>query len=246
MGRRRGSDPAPNPYAAQTYASRLAIRRFTHRRRQRTAWLLAPPPRDARVLDFGCGDGRFAVELARERPDLTVFAWDPQKQDLVRAAADAAGVEIEIPATLSAVPPTSIDLIYCQEVLEHLPDPLLARELEAIERLLRPQCTLLVSVPVEIGPAALVKGAVRAAASRRYPQTLASVARATLGLPVRDRERRLQTSGFAADHAGFDHRRLLRTLERAGWQLERRRSSPFPLLPSGLNAQVVWRLVRVR
>ncbi len=55
------------------------------------AWLLGSQP--ARVVDAGCGSGRFAVEVARRRPDVAVVAadLDPVATLMCRAALAAVG-----------------------------------------------------------------------------------------------------------------------------------------------------------
>lgn len=50
--------------------------------------------RDARVVDFGAGTGAYAVEIARARPDVRVFAFDDQAAMLERMAAKLAAASV--------------------------------------------------------------------------------------------------------------------------------------------------------
>jgi SAM-dependent methyltransferase len=54
----------------------------------------------ARLVDFGTGTGTYAVEIARARPDVAIFALDeqPEMLDLARAKIAAAGISTVTPA----------------------------------------------------------------------------------------------------------------------------------------------------
>lgn len=59
---------------------------------QRERWLPMPeilkllhPPRGARVLDYGTGTARYAIEIAAARPDVAVVAYDVQEEMLAIA-----------------------------------------------------------------------------------------------------------------------------------------------------------------
>jgi SAM-dependent methyltransferase len=51
-------------------------------------------PHAARLVDFGTGTGTYAIEIARARPDIRIFALDEQAEmlDMVRAKIATAGV----------------------------------------------------------------------------------------------------------------------------------------------------------
>ena len=54
--------------------------------RARHAWQALrrlPPP--ARVLDYGCGSGRFALFLAGQRPDCAISGYEPDPAALAAA-----------------------------------------------------------------------------------------------------------------------------------------------------------------
>jgi trans-aconitate methyltransferase len=52
---------------------------------ERTGYFLKYLPQGARILDFGCGTGRWAAAFARDRPDLIIDVLDrrPDKMNLI-------------------------------------------------------------------------------------------------------------------------------------------------------------------
>lgn len=104
-----------------------------------------------RLLDVGCGDGRFLDAAA-------VAGWRPVGLELshgaVRALGNRHSVLVGSLAALRAGP--RFAAITFWDVLEHLPDP--AATLGAAARLLEPRGLLAVSLPNAFGTEALVGG----------------------------------------------------------------------------------------
>jgi 2-polyprenyl-6-hydroxyphenyl methylase/3-demethylubiquinone-9 3-methyltransferase len=113
-----------------------------------------------RVLDVGCGEGRFAAELARA--GAHVVGIDVAEEPLRRARArhpelDLRLVDGEGPWDLADA---SFDVVWAGEVIEHVADT--AAWLSEVRRVLRSGGSLLVSTPA-LGRLELM----RAALSRR-------------------------------------------------------------------------------
>jgi SAM-dependent methyltransferase len=99
-------------------------------------------PRDARVLDAGCGSGRTLQELVRYG-EVTGIELNEEAAELARSRGHGevrVGRLEELPW-----PDQSFDLITCLDVIEHTPDdrPALAE----LRRVCRPGGRLLVTVP---------------------------------------------------------------------------------------------------
>jgi SAM-dependent methyltransferase len=110
---------------------------------RRRALLLAEVHPGERVLDLGCGAGRFLTALKDA-------GADPVGVEIAEAAAErarATGVEVRLVEPDGTLPfgHGEFDLVWCSEVLEHIPD--VAAVLHEVRRVLKPGGRLLLTVP---------------------------------------------------------------------------------------------------
>jgi SAM-dependent methyltransferase len=112
---------------------------------RRRALLLGALRPGERVLDLGCGAGRF-VAAAREA-GADAVGVELAEAALERARRTVPGAELLLVEDDGTIPlgHASVDLVWCSEVLEHAADAA-ALLLEA-RRVLRPEGRLLVTVP---------------------------------------------------------------------------------------------------
>ena len=112
---------------------------------RRRALLLDEARPGERVLDLGCGAGRFVAAL-REAGAEPVGV-ELAEAALERARANAPGADLRLVADDGSLPleHASVDLVWCSEVLEHVPDT--AHLLLEVRRVLKPGGRLLVTVP---------------------------------------------------------------------------------------------------
>lgn len=157
-------------YAARQIFCKDRMIAWSHRRRFAAGLALARPFRGRRLLDYGCGDGTFLAMLSAtsDRPGEGVGAEldESEVTDCRTRLGDRAGLSfVSIDSLDSPVHRGRYNAVVCMEVLEHVInlDPVIDR----LWRLLAPDGTLLVSVPVETGLPLLVKQAARRVAGWR-------------------------------------------------------------------------------
>jgi SAM-dependent methyltransferase len=112
--------------------------------RRRDLLLSAVGPGE-RVLDLGCGAGRFLAALAGAGAEPV--GVEVSAAALARARRNAPEAELALVAPGEALPldHRSVDVVWCSEVLEHVADT--AGLLLEVRRVLRPGGRLLVTVP---------------------------------------------------------------------------------------------------
>jgi SAM-dependent methyltransferase len=117
----------------------------------RDAWVervVSELPKGARLLDAGAGEcqyKKFCGHLRYVSQDLAEYTGHGNSIGLQRANWDTSAVDIICDITAIPEPDAAFDAILCTEVLEHLPDPVLA--LRELARLLKPTGTLIITAP---------------------------------------------------------------------------------------------------
>ncbi len=111
----------------------------------RSRFLLAHVQEGERVLDVGCGEGRFAAELARA--GARVVAVDVAEEPLRRARARHPELDLRLVDGEGSweLADACFDVVWAGEVIEHVVDT--AAWLSEVRRVLRSGGRLLVSTP---------------------------------------------------------------------------------------------------
>jgi SAM-dependent methyltransferase len=209
------------PYEQQTVDHPNPIARFSHRARMRKSRRLVKPflTGSARLLDYGCGQGRFLHDLAKEmkaaEPQVELLGYDPYQSaqfDGYRVVSDP-----------TQIAPQSVDIVTILEVCEHLTDPETDEFLEFAASVMSPHAKLLVSVPIEIGPALLIKEPSRCILHRRRSDVKFSelLRAAFFGKPAQRAE------NVKLSHRGYDWRVTRRRFEQV-FECEHLEFSPLP------------------
>lgn len=205
----------PNPIVAASHRARLGLAN-----RMISRFL----PSGGSVLDFGAGEGALLQAFASERPDAELAAVEPY--------ARIANPALTLFHSLDEVS-GKYDVITSFEVLEHLREPDADAFFAFCQRALRPGGTIIISVPIMLGPMILPKAlnAVRTRASWRYSWTEMLRAAILLQGP---KERGVNGPGY--NHRGFDFREIRARVDK-DFKVVEERLSPFPGLWWGLNSQ---------
>ena len=112
---------------------------------RRRALLLSEVRAGERVLDLGCGAGRFLAALSAAGADPVGVEIAEEALERARRVAPIAEVRLLAPDGSIPLEHASVDLVWCSEVLEHVADG--AHLLQEVRRVLRPGGRLLATVP---------------------------------------------------------------------------------------------------
>ena len=219
------------PYANWTYNARNPLQRFSHRRRfEKSCRLIGGLLGDnGSLLDYGCADGYLLSKLRETLPrTVTLHGFEPFPDSKVDESLVIFNDECELQGR-------TYDVVSCCEVLEHFSAEGSVRLIEAMRQRLKPGGLLVVSVPVEGGPAGLFKGLLRKTFDRRlrHQYTWRNLWRTLWYMPL-DEWR--QGDGYL-DHIGFYFRDLRPRLER-DFELLRIEYSPMPVRGQAFNSQI--------
>jgi SAM-dependent methyltransferase len=113
------------------------------------------PSREARVLDFGCGEALHADAVAAAVGRLTLCDAAPGVRKNVAARFAAIGnIEVLAPDAVRVVPDRSFDLIVANSVVQYLSRAELDDLLALWRRVLAPGGTLIIAdvIPPQVGP----------------------------------------------------------------------------------------------
>lgn len=239
-------------YAKRQLFGGVGLLRWSHGSRFRVARELVAPLAGRRLLDYGCGDGTFLGMVRDLFPDAVGAEVDAALANEASARfADEPGLRFVHTRALADEADASFGVAVCMEVLEHCTPDSVDRVVADLRRLVAADGTIIVSVPVETGPALVAKQAVRALAARRgmegyreretyAPGELARMLVAGGGTAI---ERPVYRSQFPSGepnvyhgHKGFNWRALRRRLS-ADFVIRQTRFSPVPILGPLLNSQ---------
>jgi 2-polyprenyl-3-methyl-5-hydroxy-6-metoxy-1,4-benzoquinol methylase len=100
----------------------------------------------ARILDLGCGEGHITMELARRFPEAEISGLDYAISAVDKAASICESAEFVVSDAYTApYLPGYFDLVICNNLWEHVPDPL--RLLSVIGRITRTNGYVIISTP---------------------------------------------------------------------------------------------------
>ena len=99
-----------------------------------------------RVLDFGCGSGRFLLSMRRAHPAWELYGFDIATNQEIRLLGNDISIVLDAPNKLAShFENESFDRIYLNNVLEHVNDPVVT--LQTLSTLLTPNGEIIIEVP---------------------------------------------------------------------------------------------------
>lgn len=242
---------ASGDYARKQIYCPSRVVAWSHGSRFRLAAALASAGAGGRLLDYGCGDGTFlAMTHGTFAAAVGADIDAAQQAECRRRLSDLPGLSFVLTSELADTAHAgAYDVVTCMEVLEHCVDEERRRVLDDLRRLVAPSGRVIVSVPIEVGPALAGKQLFRAIAAwrgqgdyrHRETYTPRELLAAVAGGPNLARARYTVQGPDGpieyCGHKGFDWRVLEREIL-ARFDVERRLFTPMGPLGALLNSQV--------
>jgi SAM-dependent methyltransferase len=197
------------------------------------------PAKNIRLLDFGCGDGRFLNMLnCTNIGGGILIGFEPYMDLTPDNPADILKNWAEVECR------GHFNYITCFEVLEHLGATSLPEALQRMRSVLTDEGLVIVSVPIEKGFPSVVKNISRkfsrdqkfSREKGRKVYSIKNILSAFFGKPLP-----LFRQGERLSHLGFYYTELESVLTQH-FDIVERSFSPFPYFGSNLNSQVFYKL----
>lgn len=224
-------------YDGNTINSPNPLARFAHRTRVKNALKLAEDRIPAgRILDYGCGTGVFIRAVNERKPD-TAFGYDAFLKTSLDPTLKIYG---EFDEVRQHAPFATVTLF---ETIEHLWDDEINQFLDRAASVLEADGKVLISGPIEVGPALLLKEFNRRVVrrSKKSPYKLGELFKAAFLGQAGPRAEDVKNS-----HRGFDFREAIKKIEKHGWRVEVLGYSPIRFLGWYGNSQVFMQAQRAK
>jgi SAM-dependent methyltransferase len=231
-------------YADITFKDRNAVKAWLQRRRLVRALQFSDVPQNPTVVvDFGAGNGELCKYVAGRFPAAEMTCYEPTPGLMAQARQNLIGLSrVKYCTEVSGILDDSVDLLFCLEVFEHLPQKQTNDALLQIHRVLRIGGLAIFGVPVEIGLPAFYKGIFRM--YRRfgaYDALPKNILLASLGVAPTNRPVAEIAPGFDFhfEHLGFDYRKLRQQIQKY-FELRQTYSSPFAVCGDWISPEVYF------
>ena len=154
-------------YSRKQLFSRNRILQWSHRSRFEMARRMVEPYAGGRLLDYGCGDATFLAIVHDLFPRATGAEIDRARVEECQTRLHSfPSINFTLTSDLARPEHDGVyDVVLCTEVLEHCLDSAVEAALEDFSRIVSRTGTVIISVPVEIGPSLAVKQIVRSIAA---------------------------------------------------------------------------------
>jgi len=229
-------------YANITFNDRNIIKRWLQRKRlTESLRLIGSQFQPKCIVDYGAGNGELIKTLAKLYPDAEIICFEPTHNLMEEAKKNLNGIpNVIFTETVETISPSSIDLLFCLEVFEHLPSKETKDAFNVFKRIMSDRGRIVIGLPIEVGIPSLYKGVFRMV--RRfgaYDATIGNILRSFAYLPPKHRPCSEIAPGFAYyfDHMGFDYRAFKSELDKH-FQIERMKGGPFPAFGAVFNPEI--------
>ena len=227
-------------FADRTYNSKNPLMRLSHRTRLKKSIEQIPQKDGLRILDIGCGDGFFLNQLKESAKDtkIQLVGFEPYMKSINKNTIEIYKDWNEV--LLNSNNNGKFDYLTCFEVLEHLNSYGQKEILKKIIDVAHEKSKIIISVPIEKGPPAIIKNLIRRI---NYPQkkniyNLRNITKSVFKKPIpecREGQEYLSHMGFYFDD--------LESIINKYFVIEKKEFSPFRYVGYYFNSQVFYTLL---
>jgi len=236
-------------YSEDTVDNKNFFKRFSHKKRFVEAKNFLNKYKsnnEITMLDFGCGNGFFIKYLIENKFQLNFSAYDPVEQQIneMKDLFNSNNImNVNIFNHYESIN-NKFDIICCLETLEHFEEEHQKKLLEQMQKLLKPDGIIIISIPIEVYLSGFIKMILRITMKQSQENTnLKNIFKTLFGMKISNPEtfnkNYLNTSQeYLNTHVGFYYFNLIKLIKKMNFKIEETRFSPFPFLKSLLNSQI--------
>jgi 2-polyprenyl-3-methyl-5-hydroxy-6-metoxy-1,4-benzoquinol methylase len=222
-------------YSKLTTGNKSSLKRFSHNKRFVKALELSGQKRVNKILDFGTGDGYF-LNILFDKTEAEIFGYEPVEEMFYQLKENIDNDKIELVLNLNEISEDKFNVIYCLEVLEHFYEDYQKRILNEIKDKLKSDGIVIISVPIEVGTASLIKNSIRVLIKQferdtNFKNILKAFTYKTVNRQVEN--------NYVFSHIGFNYKKLEKIFDEVGFSIVKKDFSPFSWF-KGLNSQVFF------
>jgi len=222
----------PYIYDDYTINSSNFFVRYAHRNRiKKTLKYILPRVKSGKILDYGCGSGLIISKLNEIEPNCATgyepFMEVPDNKEILPFYSNYSDI-------LKFAPFHTITIL---EVFEHLQWNEIDNILNRFSELLSSDGIIIVSVPIEMGPALLLKELNRFRLIKKWRYNFGEfIGALVFGIAGKRDNPDLSFMG----HKGFDFKELIRYLKSKNWQVKVLGYTPLPFKCWYGNSQIFF------
>jgi len=221
-------------YSNLTVKNPSFFKRFSHNKRFEKALNLVELSYKSSVLDFGTGDGYF-LNLLNQNKDVKITGYEPIRDMFEQLEETVSDKEIALINNLEESK-ERFHVIYCLEVLEHFREEYQLKRIREIKGKLDKKGKIVISVPIEVGFASLLKNIVRISISQVEKDTnFRNIIKALFYKKVE----RYEQANYIYTHIGFNYKKLEELFKLEELTIIKKVYSPISFLGT-LNTQVFY------
>tara|TARA_Y100000590_G_scaffold461334_1_gene622678 strand:- start:1279 stop:2025 length:747 start_codon:yes stop_codon:yes gene_type:complete len=237
-------------YSKLTVENKDILKRFSHKARFIESGKFLKEYKfknNISMLDFGSGDGFFIKYLIDEKFnfDFTAYDADPEKKQIFEMknlfqTNNIKNVKIFNDYNLID---KRFDIICCLETLEHFNHEDQRKLLSQMEKLLKPNGIICISVPIEVYLSGFLKMIYRFLIGQKHENSsfknlIYTLFGINIFTPHTVHSLKTYDMQYKDTHVGFYYFNLIKLIENMNFEIVKIQYSPFPLLKSLLNSQI--------